>query len=83
MGARGRRWAADVGLAAAKPCAVLATDHERLGAGRKLRRLAQARHGAGAAELAVDPGDQEDQAVALAGGLDGSLLAVALDGEGH
>ena len=33
-------------------------------------------------ELAVEAGDQEDQAVALAGSLDGSLLGVPFHGKG-
>ena len=55
---------------------------EGLGAGGQLRRSPRRGDGADRAELALDPGDQEDQPVALAGGLDGGLLGVALDGEG-
>ncbi len=73
---------ADVGLTAAQPGAVLAADHEGLGPGRQLRRLAEPGDGAHGAELAVDARHEEDQAVALAGGLDGRLLAVPFDREG-
>ena len=74
--------AADVGLAAAKPGAILAPDHEGLGAGWQLCRLAQAGGRANGAELAVDARNKQDQAVALAGSLDRSFLVVALDGKG-
>src|SRR5258708_2911743 len=68
--------------AAAKPCAVLAPDHEGCGSGRQVCRLAQASGGTDRAELAVDAGHEQDLAVALAGGLDRGLLVVAVDRKG-
>ena len=73
--------AADVCLPAAQARAVLAADHERLGAGRELGGVAQAGDGADLAEMAVDPGHEQDQAGALAGSFDGGLLAVAFHGQ--
>src|SRR2546425_894744 len=44
--------------------------------------VVRAGDGADAAVMAVDPRHEEDQAVALSGGLDGGLGRIALDGEG-
>ena len=75
--------AAHVRLPRAEAGAVLPGEDRDLGAGGQLSRLLHARDSADASELALDAGDQEDEAVALVGRLDRGTLGLPLDRDGH
>lgn len=74
---------AHIRLPRAETSAVLAGEDRDLGSGRQLAQLLHPRDGSDAAELALDAGDEEDEAIALAGRLDGGTLGLALDRDGH
>ena len=73
--------AADVRLAATEPGAVLTLEDRHLGAGSAAYRSRRAAPPCRSPEPAVDAGDEQDQLVALARRVDGSLLFLG-DAEG-